>query len=308
MEESNLIRRIIDVLCEEKGIEKITLSYDWVIIFKKGDVEKKIVNYKFHLNPKRSMELASDKYSTYCLLKYYGIPIIEHQVLFNEEMMPNFAHVNDEFRCLKNEDKVVIKANRGSSQGRDVYVSSKPEEKVQIVNQIFADENDAVCICPYKDIEYEYRAIFLYGEMIYMYKKQKPFVIGNGKSTIGELIEENYQFFTEPIQNLDLNRVLEEGEKVTVGWKHNVSNGAIPIIIDEKDAYYDTVKNIAEKAGKALDLNYATVDVVVTKEKEVLVMEVNSNVCIVKFCELMPNGFEIGKEIFSKVIDKMFEN
>lgn len=308
MEESNLIRKIIDVLCEEKGIEKITLSYDWVIIFKKGDVEKKIVNYKFHLNPKKSMELASDKYSTYCLLKHYGIPIIEHQVLFNEEMMPDFAYVNDEFRCLKNEDKVVIKVNRGSSQGRDVYVSNKEEEKLQIVKQLFDEENDAVCVCPYQEIEYEYRAIFLYGEMIYMYKKQKPFVIGNGKSTIGELIQENYQFFTEPIQDLDLNYVLKKGEKVTVGWKHNVSNGAIPIIIDENDAYYDTVKNIAEKAGKALDLNYATVDVVVTKEKEVLVMEVNSNVCIVKFCELMPNGFEIGKEIFSKVIDKMFEN
>lgn len=308
MEESSLIRRIIDVLCEEKGIEKITLSYNWVIIFKKGDIERKIVDYKFHLNPKRSMELASDKYSTYALLNYYGIPIIEHQVLFNEEMMPDFADINDEFRCLQNEDKVVIKANRGSSQGRDVYVSSQKEEKLQIVKQLFAEEHDAVCVCPYQDIEYEYRAIFLYGEIIYIYKKQKPFVIGNGKSTIGELIEENFKFFTEPIQDLDLNKIPQKGEKIMIGWKHNLSNGAIPIIIDENDTYYTTVKKIAEKAGKALDLNYATVDVVVTKERQVLVMEVNSNVCIVKFCEIMPNGFEIGKEIFSKVIDKMFEN
>jgi len=36
-------------------------------------------------------------------------------------------------------------------------------------------------------------------------------------------------------------------------------------------------------------------------------MEINSNVCMNKFSEICEKGKEIEKEIFSKAIDKMFE-
>ena len=36
-------------------------------------------------------------------------------------------------------------------------------------------------------------------------------------------------------------------------------------------------------------------------------MEVNSEVVISKFCESIPNGYEIAKQIYGKVMDKMFE-
>lgn len=307
MREDNIMRRIIEGVCEEKGIERTNLSYDWIILLKKGEQEKKIVNYRFHLNETRAAELTDDKYATYVLLNYYGIPMIQHEVLFNEEMMPDCAQVNDNFKILRNHEKAVIKAN-DSFQGKDVYLCEQEDQKLQIVKQLFAEGKDMLTVCPFVEIEYEYRAIFLYGEIIYVYKKQKPFVVGDGKLSLRELIERDVVYLTEPIQDLDLNEVPQKGEKVIVGWKHNLSNGALPILIDETDLYYETVKNMAEKAGKALDLNYATVDIVVTKKQETLVMEVNSNVCISKFCQLVPDGFEIGKKIYAKVIDKFFEN
>ena len=36
-------------------------------------------------------------------------------------------------------------------------------------------------------------------------------------------------------------------------------------------------------------------------------MEVNGSVCMNKFTEIIPNGYNIAKEIYSKAIDKMFE-
>lgn len=307
MRENNIMRKIIEEVCQEKGIERTNLSYDWIIILKKGNLEKKIVNYRFHLNEKRTTELTNDKYATYVLLDYYGIPMIQHEVLFNSEMMPDWAHANADFNILRNHKKAVIKAN-DSFQGKDVYLCEQEDQKLQIVKQLFAEGKEMLTVCPFVEIEYEYRAIFLYGEIIYLYKKQKPFVIGDGKLSLKELIERDVVYLTEPVQDLDLGEIPTKGEKVIVGWKHNLSNGAIPILIDETDLYYETIKNMAEKAGKALDLNYATVDIVVTKKQEVLVMEVNSNVCISKFCQLVPNGFEIGKKIYAKVIDKFFEN
>ena len=44
-----------------------------------------------------------------------------------------------------------------------------------------------------------------------------------------------------------------------------------------------------------------------TLEKELLVMEINSNVCMDKFASNISNGLQIEYEIFSNAIDRMFE-
>lgn len=307
MSKPSMKTQIIEEICKERGIQKIDISYDWISILKKGEVEKKLIHEKFgDLNSTVSTKLAKDKYSTYEVLNYYQIPIVEHKVLFNEEIMPDFTYVNGDYECLNNEEMQVIKAN-DSSQGKDVYVSSDRNQKRQIVESLFEKEIEAVVVCPYMDIEYEYRALFLDGEVIYIYKKEKPFVVGDGKSNVSELIETQLKYLVEPMENLDFSYIPAKNEKVIVGWKHNLSNGAIPLLIDEEDLYYSEVKKIALQAGKVMELSFASVDVIVTKDKKVCVMEVNSNVTISKFCELVPNGYEIGKEIYAKVIDKMFE-
>ena len=306
MDTQNMKKKMIDEICQEKGIEKTDISYGWIAILKKGEIERKLINYNFYLNSKVSIELAKDKYSTHQILKYHHIPMIEHAVLFNEKLIPNCETINREYECLKNDEKQVIKAN-DSSQGKDVYICEHASEKIELVKRLFENEMEAVVVCPYKEIEYEYRAIFLEGEIIYIYKKEKPFVIGDGQLTLGKLIERDLKYLLEPMENLDFNYVPKWQEKVVVGWKHNLSNGAIPLIVDENDEYYETVRKIALASGKILDLRFASVDMCVTKEKRIYVMEVNSSVTISKFCELVPNGYEIGKEIYGKVIDKMFE-
>lgn len=307
MSEKPIKYKIIDEVCKEKGIEIINLSYDWITILRKGKQERKMIHYNLNLNSAVSQNLADDKYSTYSLLRFYDIPIIQHQVLFYEKMIPDCETINEDYHILRNNDKVVIKANH-SSQGKDVYVSDKEKEKFALVNRLFEEGKDSVVVCPYLEIEYEYRAFFLSGDVFYIYKKQKPFVVGDGKSTIAQLIEKNLKYLKEPLKNLDLSYVPREHEEVIVGWKHNLSNGAIPLIVDENDCYYETIKEMARKAGKALDLTYASVDIVVTKTQEILVMEINaSNVVVSKFCELVPNGFEIGKQIYGKVMDEIFK-
>lgn len=300
-------RNMIEEICREKGIEMVDISYDWITILKKGNIEKKLINNNFYLNSRVSVELAKDKYSTYEVLKYYGIPMIEHKPLFNPEIMPNVEGINRDFEVLKNAEKQVIKAS-DSSQGKDVFVSENAQEKWQIVEDLFKRQVEAVVVCPYVEIEYEYRAIVLGEEVIFLYKKQKPFVVGNGEWNVRRLIEQDLKYLTEPMADLDLESIPKKGEKVTVGWKHNLSNGAIPLFVNQEDLYAEEVKKMALETGKAMEIKFASVDICVTKEKKICVMEVNSNVCISKFCELMPNGYEIGKNIYARVIDKMFEN
>ena len=169
--------------------------------------------------------------------------------------------------------------------------------------------NDTLSACPYIDISYEYRAIYLCGEILYIYKKKKPYVIGDGKNTIKELID--IKFGTDAkidlCRDIDLSKIPAKDEEVTISWKHNLSSGAEPIVIDESDEYVKQIREIAKKAGNALNIKFASVDVVVTEKKEIVVMEINGSVCMNKFSEIIPNGYEIAKSIYSKAIDKMFE-
>ena len=128
MEEWRMRTQFIEEICSEKGIEKEEISYGWISILKKGKIQKKLVNYNFQLNPKIAIELAKDKYSTYEVLTHYGIPIVKHQVLFNQKMMPSFE-TSQPNEILKNDKKQVIKANN-SLQGRDVYVCQEENRKL----------------------------------------------------------------------------------------------------------------------------------------------------------------------------------
>ena len=302
----------INDICEEKGIEIKSISYDWIKELKKGNKIHYIIGNNFDLNSAVSKLISKDKYATYALLKSKNIPIIEHRIIFNPNTRSeiyNNSFIENAKELFNENDKVIIKAN-DSCQGKDVYCVKNCNELDEKIDMLFNDRNDSLSACPYVDIEYEYRAIYLDGEIIFIYKKEKPFVYGNGKATLKELINNKSKFEEIDIDttnDLDLNYIPNNGEKITISWKHNLSNSAEPILVDENDEYVGNIIDLAIKTGKTLDITFASIDVCLTKNKEILIMEVNSNVCMSKFTKKISNGYEIVKEIYSKAIDKMFE-
>ena len=312
MEQIKPFYKIMDELCKEKEIVQKIISYGWITELKKENVSKYIIGYQFDLNSAISYNIAGDKFATYEVLKSNNIPTIEHRMIFSPKTRSRYFENKflDEAKELlkQNGNKLVIKAN-DSCKGKDVHICLNEDEIEKTVKKLFEENNDTLSACPYIDISYEYRAIYLCGEILYIYKKKKPYVVGNGKNTIKELI--NAKFKQEDkidlCRSLDLYEIPEPGKEVTISWKHNLSSGAEPIVIDESDEYIKQVRDIALKAGKALNIKFASVDVVVTEKNEVLVMEINGSVCMNKFSEIIPNGYEIAKSIYSKAIDKMFE-
>lgn len=312
MEQIKPFYKIMDELCAEKNITQKIISYGWITELKKDDISKYIIGYQFDLNSAISYNIAGDKFATYEVLRTNNIPTIEHRMIFNPQTRSKYyknKFLNEAKELLKqNGNKLVIKAN-DSCKGKDVHVCFNEEEIENTVKNLFEGNNDTLSACPYIDISYEYRAIYLCGEILYIYKKKKPYVTGDGKSTVKELI--NIKFGEENkidlCRELDLSKVPEKEEEVTISWKHNLSSGAEPIVIDESDEYVKQIKKIAVEAGNALNIKFASVDVVVTEKKEILVMEINGSVCMNKFSEIIPNGYEIAKSIYSKALDKMFE-
>lgn len=304
--------KILDELCEEKGIKQEKISFGWIRKLTKNNESHSLVRYEFDLNSAVSYEIAKDKYATYAMLKNNSVPIIEHSVVFNP--VSRSEYFDENFRLilelnLRKYGKLVIKAN-DSCKGKDVYVFENVLDGIAIIEKLFKEGNPLVDICPYIDIKYEYRAVYLDGEIIYLYKKQKPSVIGDGVKTLEELIkekEENVEMPIEIIPDLNLKYVPKENEQIIISWKHNLSSGAEAIKVDSSDENYDKIIELAVKAGKSIGIRFASVDVVLENETdELMIMEINGSVCMNKFSETVENGYEIAKEIYSKALDKMF--
>ncbi len=313
MEKKKPFYTILDEICEEKNITQEMLSYGWIRKLSKNGKSHFLMRYQFDLNSSISHNIADDKYATYEVLKDKNIPTIPHKMIFNP--ITRSGYYNKDFfneidNILKqNNYKVVVKAN-DSCKGKDVFYCNTREEVEEKIESLFKQKNDTLSICPYLDIDYEYRAIYLCGEIIYIYKKKKPYVIGNGKSTLKKLISEknNSELMIDLSKDLDLEYIPKENEEVTVSWKHNLSSGAEPIKVDNKDKYLKEIKDIAKKAGDAINISFASVDIALTSEGKVVVMEINASVCMNRFSEIFENGKQIAKEVYSKAIDKMFEN
>ncbi len=309
MESDTVFYKIIDELCKEKNIKQEMLSFDWIRQLEKNGKIRNLIKYQFDLNSANSFRIAGDKYATYALLKKNNIPVIEHRMIFNPETREKYYDnklINNAINLLETNKKVIIKANQ-SSKGQAVFLCESREEIMQMVEKMFNEGKDSVSACPYLDIDYEYRAVYLDGEILYIYKKQKPFVTGDGKNNIGTLIAQKYgeKAELELIRELDLGNIPKLNENIVVSWKHNLCHGATPIIIDENDLYYSKVKQIALDSAKAIDINFATIDIALTNNS-LYVVEINASVCMDKFAENTPNGYEIAKRIYEKAIDKMF--
>ena len=305
--------KIMNEICMEKDIEQKNLSYGWIKELKKDNKTHYIMRYQFDLNSAISYNIAGDKFASFEVLRANDVPTIEHKMIFNPKTRS--VYYENEFieeakkLLAKNNFKIVIKAN-DSYEGKDVYICKTEKEIENIVRKLFEENNDTLSASPYLDIDFEYRVIYLCGEILYIYKKRKPYVTGDGKKSLKELIqkkEKEGKIVIDISKDLDLKYIPKEKEEITISWKHNLNNGAEPILVDENDEFIDKVKEIAVNAGNAINIKFASVDIAVTSDKKIYVMEINASVCMNKFSEIIPGGYEIVKNIYSKAVDKMFE-
>ena len=273
-----------------------------------------IIGYKFDINTQVAGALSKDKYATYRILKENNIPTIKYEIVFNEETREEYCKIGSLNKAKeffhKNNRKIVIKPNTGT-EGKDVYLC-EDEEKIEIILRKLCEKYNTVVLCPYYDIEIEYRTIFLNGECMLSYGKNIPHLIGNGKLNIKELLEES-NINIENIKpedlkdDIDLNYIPKENEKVKIFWKHNLSSVANPTIVENKELK-SKIQLIVKKTAKAIGINFASIDVIQTVTGELYVMETNSGICMQNFMEKHPEGRKIAKEIYTKAIEEMLKN
>ena len=304
---------LIYEICKELNIKIEELSYGWIYKLTKDGKIRYIGRKSFDINNVESSIIASDKYATYEVLKSQNIPIIEHKIIFDPEKRKDYMSKKEIIDIISSEfmknGKIVVKPNTGET-GKDVFRCYSVKEIEKIVKELLKN-NSSISICPYYDIKNEYRVFYLRGEVLLIYKKIKPFVIGDGKSSLKELVSKlnlpKNDVVEENLSKLDLNYIPENKEKIELSWKHNLSGGATPQIIEKNDKVYKEVERLAIKAGKTLNMIFATVDIIETDKDSFYVLEINSGVGATLFSKLAPNGKKIVKDMYKKALENFFE-
>lgn len=306
---NDIFKQIIQEICDEKKINYKFLSKDWVIMLEKDGKTRFISGYKFDMNSQGTGIIADDKYATYEVLKEKNIPIIEYKIVYNKTNNQDYAIGCNSYEYVKDffthhNNSIVIKPNEGTC-GKSVYYITNLNEIDDVLDKMF-DKNFSISMCPFYNIEHEYRTIMIDGEPELLYSKHLPLVIGDGKKTIRELlIEFNPKYFENKLEDLEYERILEKDEKFQYSWKFNLSQGSIAKKVIDTDLA-ERIINIAKKVCKEINLKFGSVDIIQTTDNELYVLEVNSGLMMNNYINLMPDGYMTAKSIYKKAIERMF--
>jgi|SRR5690625_4849819 len=170
----------------------------------------------------------------------------------------------------------------------------------------------------------DYRVYVVGDEVVAITKRIPANVLGDGKSTVRELINrKNKQRNKSPIlnsspiridselknmlkqQGLELDSVPEQGKHIVLKSKNNISAGGDPV--DITDEISDKIKNIAISGLKAIpNMPHGALDLMVNTEKdEAVIIEINSQASIRTHLFPMKGT---ARDVPKKIVDYYFPN
>lgn len=303
--------KIIKEICDEEKIDYQTFSNDWIFKLWRGNIYNYIIGYQFGLNSCAVHSICCDKSATSEILTSLGIPNIQHYFFMspiNQKYIGDYGNWENIINILKKYGKLVCKSNEGTG-GNQVFCVSNQNELENAVFKIFK-KSRAMAICPYYDIQNEYRIIVLNGEIKLIYSKQRPYIVGDGIHTISGLLLKNMidngsNLLFRQIDRDDFNKVLNNGEVFFLNWKHNLGQGAYAHI-ENLNLVDDEINKIVEVLVGKMNIKFASIDMVKCND-EYKVLEINSGVMMEHFSQQNENTYIIAKDIYKEAILNMLK-
>ena len=163
----------------------------WLIVLTNPatGTRRTIYGNDFDLNSATARMVCCDKAFLSDLLIEAGIDCVEHTFFINPTST-RWAPAQGTLRALqdyteKHRFDVVLKPKDGSL-GRGVFHCTTQKTLEAAALNLFKTSYGLVA-CPYEDIQAEFRLFMLDGKAQFIYKKVKPHLVGDGKSTIRAL-------------------------------------------------------------------------------------------------------------------------
>lgn len=231
--------------------------------------------------------IAADKELTKSLLRAVGIPVPEGRMVSNAE---------DAWEATEDLGSAVVVKPLDANHGRAVFTGLTEKSEVELAYEHAEREGSGVIVERFVSGS-EHRLLVVSGKLIAAARGDYAFVIGDGRSTIAELVES--QLNSDPRrgddENCPLNRVVldaancvtleqQEYKPDTVPLKHAkvLIQRSDNLATDVTDLVHPAVAETAIQAARVVGLDIAGIDIVARdislplEEQGGIVVEVNS--------------------------------
>jgi glutathione synthase/RimK-type ligase-like ATP-grasp enzyme len=258
--------------CARHGIAIEIKSDGWLIVMQRDAKRAFAFGYDVGLNSAVAHRIANDKAATAEVLAMAGVPCIPHWLFLSPKMNEYVSRPGSWDKMLEilaqHPEGIVVKPNEGTT-GRSVFMVSTQSALEFAVDRIFASHL-GLAISPRVDIEDEVRVVLTDDVAVAVYSKNRPTVVGDGQRSLLELAlaatsaEQRSIVLPGMVRDLDkadLDTILPAGQRRVLNWRHNLDSGAHPTLLEQGNIR-DACIEIAIRAAKAIDIRFASIDVV----------------------------------------------
>jgi glutathione synthase/RimK-type ligase-like ATP-grasp enzyme len=271
--------------------------------------------YHFDLNPSAGAHVAKDKAATFEVLRAAGVPAVEHRLFLRADLADYVNESGSWTALLAALDEfggvAVLKPTEGSG-GAGVSRVRSPRELEEKAAGLW-QRHHAICLSPYHEVTREIRHILLDGEPSIIYEKEIRAIVGDGHSTLGQLllggIDDAQQWASKlggaarQLGALAWDHVPAAGQRLPLAWKHNL-RGARAIVPESRD---EASLSLARRAAAALGLRLCAVDVIEAADGVgPRVLEVNAGLMLERYVEQVEGGWSKALALTREVVRLMF--
>ncbi len=306
--------KAINQAASELGITTEHFPTNWAVKLVRGDDIRFIVGYTLPLNNSASYKIARSKNLCSEILNSNEIKNVPHQLLLTPSVLLRRKNENGNRKIIQrfiseNKYPFLIKRNN-SSKGDGVFLIRNETELEHTLSEIYSTDS-TLCLSPYRKIISEFRNIVLHNKCLLSYEKKIAYIIGDGKSSIIELLTEYLKGYRDAKANSDnlfdesllkrLNEIPKNNDKIFLHWKHNASFGTDYEVVNN-----ESMKLMAVKAAQAINAKFVSVDIVYSDEYGFEVLEINASVVLNAFSVVCPENFKLTVEILKEALTETF--
>jgi len=256
---------------EERGIPFLRLNKYSLVQFGHGAYQQRIQATITSKTGHIAVEISCDKEDTHNLLRDLGLPVPEQRMIYNERAAVHAArHIGF---------PVVLKP-LNANHGRGVSINLTSDEQVKSAFAFAREHGTGRAVLVESYVEgFDHRMLVVNNDLVAVAKRVPGHVVGDGKSTVAELIDEVNEDprrgigHEKVLTRLELDRpameilaeagfdadtVLPEGEVFYLRKTANLSTGGTAI--DLTDVVHPDNREMAERAIRAVGLDVGGVD------------------------------------------------
>ena len=254
---------------EDRNIPWLRLNRYSLVQFGHGRYQQRIQATTTGRTSNIAVDLASDKEETNNILRDLGLPVPKQIVV---------RSTRDAVRAAKRIGFPVVLKPLAGNHGRGVAINLRTNEEVEAGFQKATEHGRTIVVESYIE-GFDHRILIVDGELVAAAKRVPGHVVGDGKNTIGQLVDivnddprrgvghekvlTRLEFDDQARRLLaklgyDRNTVPTDGEIVYLRSTANLSTGGTAI--DVTDVIHPDNRDMAIRAIKAIDLDIGGVD------------------------------------------------